>query len=247
MRRLIIAGNWKMNTNLSDAIILATLIRNEAPEAKGYETIICPPTPFLYPISEVIHSGINHISLGAQDIFYEANGAFTGETSALMINDICRYVIIGHSERRQYCGETSEVVNDKIICALKHHLTPIVCVGEIKKTADSYKDAAHELKKDLKGISNDKFSKIIVAYEPVWAIGTGKAATPDHAAKAITLIREVVGLKTPVLYGGSVDSKNIASFTGRAEIDGALVGGASLKAKEFITLCDSAIKSKSFS
>jgi triosephosphate isomerase len=247
MRRLIIAGNWKMNNNLADAMVLATMIRNTVPVAAGFESIICPPTPFLYPISEIIHSSIKHLSLGAQNMYCEDSGAFTGETSPLMIKDICRYVIVGHSERREYFGETSELVNDKIVAALKHKMMPIICVGEAKKCPDSYKDAAKELKKDLKGINKADYGKLIIAYEPVWAIGTGKAATPEYAAKAITLIREIVGQKTPILYGGSVDSKNIATFTRRAEIDGALVGGASLKAKEFISICEEAIKSKSFS
>lgn len=247
MRRLIIAGNWKMNTNLTDALVLATLIRNNIPTVSGFEAIICPPTPFLFSISEILHRNIKHLSLGVQNIFYEEKGAFTGEISPLMIKEICRYAIIGHSERREYCGETTEIVNDKIIAALKNKISPIVCVGELKKTEASYKDAARELKKDLQGIKKSDYHKLVIAYEPVWAIGTGKAATPEYAAKAITLIREIVGHKTPVLYGGSVEAKNIAGFTGRAEIDGALVGGASLKAKEFIEICNQAIKSKSFS
>jgi len=246
MRRLIIAGNWKMNYNLADALILATMIRNAVPVASGFESIICPSAPFLYPISEIINSRMKHLSLGAQNMYSEDSGAFTGETSPLMIKDICRYVILGHSERREYCGETTEIVSDKIIAALKHKITPIICVGERKKSTDSYKDAARELKKDLKGINKSDYNKLVIAYEPVWAIGTGKAATPEYAAKAITLIREIVGNKTPILYGGSVDAKNITSFTRRAEIDGALVGGASLKAKEFLSICEEAIKSKSF-
>jgi triosephosphate isomerase len=242
MRRLIIAGNWKMNNSLADSVVLATMIRNHMPVSAGFESVVCPPATYLYPLSEIIHDGIKHISLGAQNMYSEDKGAYTGEVSPLMIRDICRYVILGHSERREHCSETSELINDKIVAALKHKITPIVCVGEIKKKADSFKDAAKELKKDIKGINKSDYGKLVIAYEPVWAIGTGKAATPEYAAKVITLLREIVGNKTPILYGGSVDEKNIASFTHRAEIDGALVGGASLKAKEFLSICEEAIK-----
>lgn len=246
MRRLIIAGNWKMNGDLADAEVLATMVKNGVQGLNRLEVIICPPSLFLFPLSEIIHKEIKHLSLGAQNIFYEDKGAYTGEISVPMIKKICRYAIIGHSERREHFGENSEIVNEKIQAALRHNISPIVCVGEHKKHAESYKDAAGELKKDLRGIDKADYSKMVVSYEPVWAIGTGKAATPEYAAKAITLIREVVGLKTPILYGGSVDSENIAGFTRRAEIDGALVGGASLKAKEFIKICENAVKSKSF-
>lgn len=246
MRRLIIAANWKMNTTLADAMVLATVVRDGLERISGVEVVLCPPAVFLYPVSEIIHSGISHISLGAQNIFDEDFGAYTGEISAPMIKKICRYVIVGHSERRDHFKEKDEFINDKIIAALRHKITPIICVGEHKKTADSYKDAARELKESLKGISKSDFERIVVSYEPVWAVGTGKPATPEYAARAITLIREIVGLKTSILYGGSVDSKNIADFTRRAEIDGALVGGASLKGQEFVSICEQAAESKRF-
>ncbi len=246
MRRLIIAGNWKMNGDLADAEVLTTMVKNGVANLSGLEMVICPPSLFLFPLSEIIGKNLKHISLGSQNIYHEDKGAFTGEISGAMIKKICRYTIIGHSERREYFGEDSEDVSDKTKAAIRNKIIPIICVGEKKKTAESYKDAAKELKRDLKGVDKSDYAKLVVSYEPVWAIGTGRAATPEYAAKAITLIREVVGLKTPVLYGGSVDAENIAGFTRRAEIDGALVGGASLKAKEFIKICENAVKSKSF-
>lgn len=246
MRRLIIAGNWKMNGDLADAEVLATMVVNGLHQVSGVETVLCPPSVFLYPLSEIVTKSMDHISLGAQNMFYAESGAYTGEISPSMIKKVCRYVIIGHSERRQYFGEDSELINDKVQAAIDNKIIPILCVGEIKKTAESYKDAAKELKKDLKGISKAALEKIVVAYEPVWAIGIGRAATPEYAAKVITLIREELGSNTAVLYGGSVDAKNISGFVARPEIDGALVGGASLRAKEFIQICELAVKAKSF-
>jgi triosephosphate isomerase len=246
MRRLIVAGNWKMNTNLADATILATMIKNRVEDLPGVEIVLCPPAIYLSPLSEIISKDLKHLSLGAQNIHYARSGAFTGEISAIMIKEYCRYVILGHSERREHFYEDNELINDKIQAALKNRIKPIICVGERRKNRDSYKEAAYELKKNLAGVDKADYKNLIVAYEPVWAVGALEPATAEYAAKAITIIREIVGQKTPILYGGSVDSGNIAEFTARPEIDGALVGRASIKATEFVKICQKAEKSKRF-
>lgn len=246
MRRLIIAGNWKMNTNMADATILATVIKNRVEDLSGVEIILCPPAVYLSPLSEIISKDLKHLSLGAQNIHYARAGAFTGEISATMVKEYCRYVILGHSERREHFYEDSEFINDKIQAALKSKIKPIICVGEKRKNRDSYKEAASELKKDLAGVDKVDYKDLIIAYEPVWAVGALEPATAEYAAKAITIIREIVGQKTPILYGGSIDSGNIAEFTARPEIDGALVGRASIKATEFVKICQRAEKSKRF-
>ncbi|MFA6492916.1 MAG: triose-phosphate isomerase [Patescibacteria group bacterium] len=259
MRRPLIIGNWKMNTSLSDAVVLVSSIRRAAEDLDSVEVVLCPPFVWLVPLSEDLEHAPKNLHLGAQNMWFAQSGAMTGEISPTMIKGLVKYVILGHSERRSHFGESNALINDKIHAALSFGITPIVCVGELKKTQqkrgrgrpDSVElksDVVHQLEAALKGISAEKAEKIIVAYEPVWAIGTGNAATGDYAAVVIEKLRLVFARKysqslserVRILYGGSVDSKNICEFTLQPEIDGALVGGASLKAKEFIEICKQA-------
>jgi triosephosphate isomerase len=236
MRRSIIAGNWKMYAvSIADANILATTIRNNVAKIPNVETILCPPTIWLSEVAQIIKKAPT-IKLGAQNVCEEAEGAFTGETSVLMVKEVADYTIVGHSERRGIYGETNLDVNDKTLLALKAGLTPIICVGEKKKSAKSAQPIS-ELKSALDGIPKKYYKNIIIAYEPVWAIGTGLNADAEYAAKVITRLREFVHADTPILYGGSVKSGNIAEYAKRPEIDGVLVGGASVRAAEFVKIC----------
>lgn len=247
MRRLVIVANWKMNLTLSEAEVLATMIRNGVSHLRHIEIIICPPTAYLYSLSETISGRVEQLSLGAQNIYYEDEGAFTGETSAPMIKKIVRYSIIGHSERRRYLGEGIGFINQKIIACLRHQITPIICVGELKKERLSPQKIITELKELLDGVKKSDYQKLIVCYEPVWAISANKnsePASPEYASEIIRMMRQQIGLSTPIIYGGSVDAKNIAGYCKYGDIDGALVGSASLKAKEFISLCERAVESK---
>ncbi|MBL7068775.1 MAG: triose-phosphate isomerase [Candidatus Omnitrophica bacterium] len=246
MRRYIIAGNWKMNKTVGEAIELANGLKRELYDVTGLDIVICPPFTALSEVSEVV-TGSN-IYLGAQDFFWEEKGAYTGEVSSLMLKDTgCKYVIIGHSERRKYFGETNETVNKKLNTALKTGLLPIVCVGERleeregHKTFDVVKD---HVENSLKGISKEDILRVTVAYEPVWAIGTGKTATPEQAEEVHKFIREIFikmyGEETASLlriqYGGSVTPDNIEGLMAKENIDGALVGGASLKVESFSSI-----------
>ncbi|ACZ61789.1 triose-phosphate isomerase [Dehalococcoides mccartyi] len=243
MRQIIIAGNWKMNTTLSEACILVQSMKGELETIDGIEKIVCPPFISLSHIKTILEN--SSIKLGAQNLFYEEKGAYTGEISPLMLKELCQYVIIGHSERREYFGETGQVVNQKIKAAIQAGILPIVCVGE--KLEENEKGQTRQvletqLKEALNGLS---LSSIIIAYEPIWAIGTGKAATASAANAAICYIRKVLSeilgntaaRKSSILYGGSVNEKNTAELLSQSDIDGALVGGASLKADSFISIC----------
>ncbi|MCF7634818.1 MAG: triosephosphate isomerase [Dehalococcoides mccartyi] len=243
MRQIIIAGNWKMNTTLSEACTLVQGMKDELDQISGIQKIVCPPFISLAPVKTILNG--SSIQLGAQNLFYEEKGAYTGEISPLMLQDICPYVIIGHSERRAYFGETGQVVNRKINAALQAGIMPIVCVGEKleeNENGQTRQILETQLKEALAGISP---SSIIIAYEPIWAIGTGKAATAAEANNTISYIRKVLGdiwgntasRTTPILYGGSVNEKNTAELLCQPDIDGALVGGASLKAEPFVSIC----------
>jgi triosephosphate isomerase (TIM) len=250
MRKPFVAGNWKMNMSVADSRHLVSEMVPGLQSVEAVERVICPPFTAVLAVSALLEG--TDIGLGAQNMFWENAGAYTGEISPLMVAEVCRYVILGHSERRIYFGETDSTVNKKIHAALAHALTPIVCVGE---TLEEYEAGRTEeivfrqIKMGLAGLDlrqgNDKSSPLIIAYEPVWAIGTGRAATPDVANDIIAnVIREALSdgfgddlaQATRVLYGGSVTSKNAAEFFDKVEIDGALVGGASLKATEFVKL-----------
>ena len=240
----IVAANWKMNPTDSDSAL--DLVRGVLSVARGHadrvEVALFPPFPYLMGVAEVLaESGVK---LGAQDCFWEASGAYTGEVSPAMLKGWCQWVIVGHSERRMYLGETDEMVSKKAAAALAAELSVIMCVGERAEehnagTADQVVTA--QVKGGLAGCSADDSARLVMAYEPVWAIGTGKSADPEHAYKTMRLIRRVVGemigagaaRKVRVLYGGSVNSTNVQSYVELPLCDGCLVGGASLDAQEF--------------
>lgn len=234
MRRPMIVANWKMYTRPSDAYILATTIRNMVAPIEGVEVVICPPLVYLSEISDLIKKD-GKVSVGAQNMYFEPEGPFTGEVSPLMIRDIAKYVIVGHSERRAHFHESDLIVNEKVAAALKYGLCPIICVGEHAKSAP-LKIIVDQLEEALYEIPKNQYQNLVIAYEPVWAIGSGTAASLDHVVKVVTAIREVVGLKTTILYGGSVDEKEAVKFSKHHQIDGLLVGTASLRASVFINI-----------
>lgn len=240
MRRSLIVANWKMYTDLSDANILATTVRNHVAHLQGVEIILCPPAIWLSELAQTLGKN-GKVELGAQNIFYEAEGAYTGEISPLMVRAVAKYAIVGHSERREHFGETNIEVNEKVIAALKAGLCPIVCVGEKKRSARFPEAVVRELKEALAHVPRKNYKDIVVAYEPVWAIsanGDGNGnADPEYVAKVATALREIVLRDCPVLYGGSINSKNVAQYSTRPELDGVLVGSASLRASEFVKVC----------
>jgi len=243
MRVPVIAGNWKMNTTVGEAVELVKAMRDELDKVKNVEKMICPPFVSLAPVGELIKG--SSVKLGAQNLYFAEKGAYTGEISPLMIADLCEFVIIGHSERRQYFNETGEVVNKKIDAALKAGLKPILCIGERleeNEAGQTEEVAFEQLSTSLAGI--DDLGGLILAYEPIWAIGTGKAATGEQANKTIAFIRQSmarmygdeIAREMRILYGGSVNAVNTGEFMRQPDIDGALVGGASLKAAEFLSI-----------
>jgi triosephosphate isomerase len=243
MRVPLIAGNWKMNTTVSEAVELVNEMRWELDQIDNVDKVICPPFVSLAPIKELIKGST--IKLGAQNLYFEEKGAYTGEISPLMLAELCEFVIVGHSERRQYFNETIEVVDKKVKAALKVGLKPILCIGEKLEENEAGK-TEEVLIKQLSSPSAKiyYFSGLTLAYEPVWAIGTGKAATGKQANETIGFIRRHISKQygkriaeeVRILYGGSVTANNIAEFMQQPEIDGALVGGASLKADEFLSI-----------
>lgn len=246
MRTPLIAGNWKMNTVGDSATALAKAIAERTVEAAGAELLVCPPNVYLPAVREAI--GNAQVGLGAQNMYHESQGAFTGEISGAMLNDIgATYVILGHSERRHILGETDGDVNKKTVAALAAGLRPIVCVGELLEDREAGKTEAvirGQFDGSLAGISADAMKSIVIAYEPVWAIGTGKVATPAQAeAVHADLRRQLVERyntevadEVRILYGGSVKPSNAAELLGQPNIDGALIGGASLKADDFLAI-----------
>ncbi|MBA7596270.1 Triosephosphate isomerase [subsurface metagenome] len=245
MRAPMIAGNWKMNTTLAEASALVMEMKEGLERIAGVEKVLCPPFLSLSLVKELLQG--SSIKVGAQNMYFEEQGAYTGEISPLMLCGICEYVILGHSERRQYFGETDELVNRKVKAALAAGLTPILCVGERLEEKEAERTdevVTRQVTGALQGI--ESLNGMVIAYEPVWAIGTGRAATGKGANATIGIIRETVaqlyskgiaqGIR--ILYGGSVTAANITEFIGQHEIDGALVGGASLKAKEFLTIVE---------
>ncbi|MCI0474889.1 MAG: triose-phosphate isomerase [Anaerolineales bacterium] len=253
MRTPIVAGNWKMNKTIAEARELVNALRDELTRvaANGKVPIVlCPPFIAIPEVAARVKD--TPIKVGAQNLFWEVKGAFTGEIAPTMLNEICDYVIVGHSERRQYFGETDESVNKKTTAALAHHLTPIVCVGENlqqNETGQTNTVVSAQVRAAFKDIARDDAARIVIAYEPIWAIGTGKAASGAGANAVIGLtIRgaladlydESTAQAIRVQYGGSVTPKNVAEFFAQPEIDGALVGGASLVAADFIAICKAA-------
>ena len=246
MAKKYIIANWKMNPSSSEEAL--RLIKNTMAVQlpKNIELIIAPPFIYLYLVKKNFK---NEIKLAAQNVGWFERGAFTGEISGLMLKNIgCDYVIIGHSERRHKIGETDEMINLKLKAAFKAGLNPILAVGEKERGDDIIKVINSQIKSDLDGIETSEISKLIIAYEPVWAIGTGLSDTPDHALSSALLIRKIIGnlytpdfaIDLPVLYGGSVTAENAADFIGQTGINGALVGGASLNIEEFLKIIKSA-------
>lgn len=252
MRASFVAGNWKMNKTVAESRELVSTMGQGLKLVKGVEKVICPPFMSLVAVANLL--GGTDIGLGAQDMHWEDKGAFTGQVAPGMVKEFCQYVILGHSERRAYFGETDETVNKKAIAAQKHGLTPIVCIGETLaqyeagETAEVVRRQALE---GLKGLDPAFAPRIVVAYEPVWAIGTGKASSAEnaeyvHRDVVRAALKELFGEETAqsirILYGGSVTAANAAEFFAQPNIDGALVGGASLKAEEFVAIAQAAAK-----
>ncbi|NME95860.1 triose-phosphate isomerase [Clostridium cochlearium] len=242
MRKAIIAGNWKMHNTVDEAVKLVEELIPKVKEAKC-EVVVCPPFICLPKIREITEG--TNIKVGAQNMYFEEKGAFTGEISPIMLEKLnIDYVIIGHSERRQYFGETDETVNKKIKAAFEHNLIPILCVGETldeKENGVTEEVVSKQVKLALSGLREDEIEKLVIAYEPIWAIGTGKTATSEEANEVISFIRNTVknlyGGKAAesmrIQYGGSVKPSTIKEQMSMSDIDGALVGGASLKSDDF--------------
>jgi len=245
MRKPIIAGNWKMNETPKQAVSLINEIKPLVADAEC-EVVVCPPFVCLPAAKEAL-AGSN-IKLGAQNMHWEEKGAYTGEVSAPMLKELgVDYVIIGHSERRQYFAETDQTVNNKVLSAFAHDLVPIVCVGETLEQREAGQTEAlvrGQVKAALEGLVIEAARRVVIAYEPIWAIGTGRNASPEDANDVIKIIRNTiagmfgqdVAEDVRIQYGGSVNAQNAAALLGMSDIDGALVGGASLKARDFATI-----------
>ena len=255
MRIPIIAGNWKMNKNVAEAVELVRELRRLVLEVESIEIVVCPPFVALSAVADALAG--SKIKVGAQNMHWAEKGAFTGEISANMLKGLVEYVIIGHSERRQFFGETDETVNQRTKAALAKGLTPIVCVGETLaqyEAGETARVVSTQMRGGLAGLTAEQAHSIVIAYEPVWAIGTGKAATGVGANSVIALnvrgplsdlFGETVAQAVRVQYGGSVTPANIVEFMGMPDIDGGLVGGASLKAPDFAEIVKGTAKVKS--
>jgi triosephosphate isomerase len=246
-RKRLVAGNWKMNCTLAEARDLAAGLRRElGAGTEDVEVAVCPPFTALHAVAEVLEG--SQVGLGAQNMYFQEKGAFTGEISPLMLLDAgCRYVILGHSERRRQMGETSEQVSRKLKLALAHGLTPIVCIGETwPERADQQTERVIEeqVRDSFAGIDEHAYPKLFIAYEPVWAIGTGQVATPDQAEEVHRFVRTLlpgsISEQVSILYGGSVTPENAVGLMQKKDLDGALVGGASLKADSFAAIVQAA-------
>lgn len=243
MRRPIIAGNWKLHNTSSQGVALVQELAKLTADNKKVDIVVCPTFTTLTAVANAL--GGTNIHLGAQNMHWEKKGAFTGEVTAEMLKDVCcEYVIIGHSERRQYFAETDETVNNKVKAALEAGLVPIMCVGEsleVREAGTTEALVGEQVKAGLVGLTNEQVATVVIAYEPIWAIGTGRTATSDQANDVCTFIRKTIAAmfsqetadKTRIQYGGSVKADNIAELMGKSDIDGALVGGASLDAAGF--------------
>lgn len=253
MRKPFIAGNWKMNTNGRSSVELVEAIvsKTSAAAKKGIHVAVCPPFVYLQNVIGVLRQ--SGVAVGAQDVFYEKDGAFTGEISTAMLKDIgCTYVLCGHSERRHVIGETDELINKKVAAAIVGGLLPIFCVGELleeRKASKTEEVVTRQIKKGLSGLNAEKVSAVTVAYEPVWAIGTGLTATPQQAQEVHAMIRKLLGQMYDtelasgirILYGGSVKPGNASELMRQGDIDGLLVGGASLNADDFVAIVQAAV------
>ncbi len=246
MRKPLMAGNWKMNKTVGEAVNMVKALKPAVADVNDVEILLCPTYTALYAVNNEIKD--SNIKLGAQNLFWESKGAFTGEISPNMLKDSgCSYVIIGHSERRQYFGETNETVNKKTKAAFNAGLIPVVCVGETLEEREkdiTFKVIETQIRGGLANLTAEEAASVVIAYEPVWAIGTGKTATPDQAQEVHSFIRKLYAElykkdaadKVRILYGGSVNPKNVADLMKQPDIDGGLVGGASLEADSFTQL-----------
>ena len=245
MRIPLVAGNWKMNKTVAEARDLVFKMAIQLREIRGVEKVLCPPFPSLVAVSALLAG--TDLGLGAQNMHWEAKGAFTGEVSPAMVAEFCGYVILGHSERRTYFGETDESVNKKVRAAQAVDLTPIVCVGETLEQYESNRTGevvARQIRDGLAGTDPALASRLVVAYEPIWAIGTGVTASTQQAQDMLAYIRSLIADKfgaavaeeTSILYGGSCNAKNAKELFANKDVDGGLIGGASLKAEDFIQI-----------
>ncbi len=250
IRKKLIAGNWKMNKTSSDATALVTELVAEVGRTSDVDIVVCPPFTSLEVVGKAIEG--SSIKLGAQNMHHEASGAYTGEISAAMLRAIfTNYVILGHSERRTYFGETDAFINKKVLAALKNQLKPILCVGETlaeRESGSTLKVVQTQLEANLEGVSKDLATNVVIAYEPVWAIGTGKVATTEQAQEVHAFIRsllvklfgDAIAQKVRILYGGSMKPANAPELLSQKDIDGGLIGGAALEARSFTDLIKSA-------
>jgi triosephosphate isomerase (TIM) len=250
--RKIIVGNWKMYPSLSDAVVLAGSLRQSLESIHGVTAVLAPPTAWLLPVLEHWKHKMPHVHFAAQNVWSDDQGAYTGEVSAYLLKDIVSYAIIGHSERRRYLGEDNETINDKLLSCLRWRIKPILCVGETKKAVDANGNLAQvewgkiveQLEQGLSGVKREYLEDVIIAYEPVWAIGNGNEATAEYAVAMIERLRSELTKQfgtaadtVHFLYGGSVDATNAGEYLRHKEISGLLVGTASVKAKEFASIC----------
>jgi len=243
MRKPFIAGNWKMNTNSATAVALAAGLVKELESVETVDVAVCPPFVYLQSVAAALSA--SNIALGAQDVYFEGNGAFTGEISCEMLKDCsCSYVILGHSERRHVIGETDELINRKLKAAIAGGLMPIFCVGELLEERDAGKTmdvVESQVQKGLEGLCEERIQAVTIAYEPVWAIGTGRTATPEQAQEVHAAIRgllekmfdKTIADSLRIQYGGSAKPGNTAELMAQPDVDGLLVGGASLKVDDF--------------
>ncbi len=251
MRKKFVAGNWKMNMDAASAKALATGLKDELAKSQAsgkVDVAVCPPFVYLPIVAEALAG--SSIGLGAQDVYIEGNGAFTGEISTDMLKDVgCQYVIIGHSERRHVIGETNELINKKVLVTLQADLEPIFCIGELLEEREGNKTEAvleMQIRKGLENVTAEQMAKVTIAYEPVWAIGTGKVASDQQAQDAHVFTRSIikdmfgddVAAAVRIQYGGSVKPGNAKGLMGQSDVDGALVGGAALKVEDFIGIID---------
>lgn len=253
-RKKLIAGNWKMNKTATDAVGLVSEIVTAVGKLSDVDIVVCPPFTALESAAKSLEGST--VKLGAQNMHPEASGAYTGEVSAPMLRALfATHVILGHSERRAYFGETDAFINKKVLAALKNQLRPILCVGETlaeREAGTTLKVVQTQLEAGLEGVSKDQASTIVIAYEPVWAIGTGKVATTDQAQEVHAFIRgllvklfgDTVAQRVRILYGGSMKPSNAPELLAQKDIDGGLIGGASLESRSFVELVNAAVAAK---
>jgi triosephosphate isomerase len=252
MRKSFVAGNWKMNTDVHSSVKLAQGVVSGCKDVVGkVDVAVCPPFVYLQQVGAALQS--SHIALGSQDVYFEQKGAFTGEISSAMLKDVgCAYAICGHSERRHVIGETDELINKKVHAAILGGLLPILCVGELIEERKANKTAevvTRQMKKGLAGLTPEKMSAVTIAYEPVWAIGTGLTATPQQAQEVHAMIRKLlaemydrkIAGEIRIQYGGSAKPDNAGELMQEEDVDGLLVGGASLKADDFVAIVKASV------